>query len=398
MATRDIDHTAGGWLWADRALLDQYGPVVGPYGIAVYVALARYAGAKSQACWPSVGTLAEATGMSVRQVQNSLRVLETEGLVEVQQQIGAASVYTLCQVVPAEGCIPCRGGVHVVQGGGACGAPKVKTVNTVIQREGETESVSPAPVGECASEEAVQEKIATPEDFGFVSTTAARPAPGRTVEQTRANVARAVVGYNERAAGIRPATAGMETEDESPISMRKSTDRWLEERFGPAFCQWSGVPQPASVIRNWRKAARDIVGAAYAQLKGQQQGATWSDAYALLEEAVRALFTDRDVHPKPWAFKDGRVPTYADLWAAKADLLYITAKLAASYGRQATAGPVYRIAYDGAESQSVDFIRELAEAPGGLATAIAYGDDCANKVRAYQREHGLGIFAMERGK
>lgn len=69
----------------DNILLDQYGKRLGAYGLAVYMALCRFANRQSE-CWPSYQTIAERVGMSRRQVIREIKKLETLGLIAVQPQ------------------------------------------------------------------------------------------------------------------------------------------------------------------------------------------------------------------------------------------------------------------------------------------------------------------------
>jgi hypothetical protein len=46
------DRRKRGYFTIDNILLDEYGERLGPYGIAVYAALARFAN-QEQECWPS---------------------------------------------------------------------------------------------------------------------------------------------------------------------------------------------------------------------------------------------------------------------------------------------------------------------------------------------------------
>jgi hypothetical protein len=71
----------GGWGWFDYALTDCYGPRIGAAGIAVYIVLARHAGALDQSCHPSYATIAEKAGLDRRTVIAVVAALEREGLI-----------------------------------------------------------------------------------------------------------------------------------------------------------------------------------------------------------------------------------------------------------------------------------------------------------------------------
>jgi hypothetical protein len=90
----------GQWCWLDTSIVAAYGPQIGAYGIAVYVALATHAGHDTQACWPSIQLLARETGLSRTTVKTTLRRLTALGLVTVQaRQDGegdpTSNLYTL---------------------------------------------------------------------------------------------------------------------------------------------------------------------------------------------------------------------------------------------------------------------------------------------------------------
>lgn len=67
---------------------------MGPYQKLVMVALADRAN-EDGVCWPSVQTLAEKTGISVRGVQTTIRSLEDLGLLERQETAGKSNRYLL---------------------------------------------------------------------------------------------------------------------------------------------------------------------------------------------------------------------------------------------------------------------------------------------------------------
>jgi hypothetical protein len=70
-----VDRRKRGYFTVDNVLLDVYGAQLGPYGIAVYCCLARFAN-REQECWPSFETIAKRTGMSRRQVVREIALLE----------------------------------------------------------------------------------------------------------------------------------------------------------------------------------------------------------------------------------------------------------------------------------------------------------------------------------
>jgi hypothetical protein len=71
------------FFWAFNYILDDFGPVIGPYGIAVYCALARFASQQRES-WPSVQTIADVAGVKKRKAQQTLRHLVQVELVELR--------------------------------------------------------------------------------------------------------------------------------------------------------------------------------------------------------------------------------------------------------------------------------------------------------------------------
>lgn len=78
------DQRDPGWYWAHNEIIDIYGPIIGVYGLAVYHALAKFAGRKTY-CWPSVKTIATQVGCSERKVRGTLRDLERVGLIAIEE-------------------------------------------------------------------------------------------------------------------------------------------------------------------------------------------------------------------------------------------------------------------------------------------------------------------------
>jgi len=98
------DQRSPGWLWLRNEILDEYASRLGPTGIATYVALCRYAGNRSQECWPSMATLAEAIGVSSRTtVAKALERIEEAGLIRIEARYSddgsqTSNLYTLLAV------------------------------------------------------------------------------------------------------------------------------------------------------------------------------------------------------------------------------------------------------------------------------------------------------------
>lgn len=83
MKIRDLRQ--GHWSWFSHRILDDFGAVLGPYGIAVYCALLRCSG-KEQEAEPSVKEIAALVAVSERKVVEELQHLEQLGLIGVEKK------------------------------------------------------------------------------------------------------------------------------------------------------------------------------------------------------------------------------------------------------------------------------------------------------------------------
>lgn len=95
-----------GYLRVYNDLYDRFGARLGPYGLAVYVALCRYANAESE-CWPSHTTIAKGTGMSRRQVIREVNKLEQLGVIAVERSKHSSHVYILLDTCDTQSHLPC---------------------------------------------------------------------------------------------------------------------------------------------------------------------------------------------------------------------------------------------------------------------------------------------------
>lgn len=106
----------------DNALLrGGWGAIIGPYGIAVYNALALHANADNQAGYPSYDTIAQLTGMSRRQAIKEIEVLVSWNIISKDPRTApdgspTSNIYTL---TAQEVWLP----VTTVHQGGEPGAP-----------------------------------------------------------------------------------------------------------------------------------------------------------------------------------------------------------------------------------------------------------------------------------
>jgi len=113
-----------GFLRVDNDLYDRFGAQLGPYGLAVYMALCRFANRESE-CWPSYSTIAKGTGMSRRKVIYEIKKLEELGAIEVQRNRDTSNVFVLLDT----GAQRAPQGVHDVHPSGAQRAPKQSLKN-----------------------------------------------------------------------------------------------------------------------------------------------------------------------------------------------------------------------------------------------------------------------------
>jgi len=121
----------GQWCWLDTSIVAAYGPRIGAYGIAVYVALATHASNDTQACWPSIQRIASLVHLSRSTVKRALRTLEAIGLVHIQaRQDGegdpTSNLYTLTD--PTVQMLPCQDSPE--EGGSPQNPPPVTTEPT----------------------------------------------------------------------------------------------------------------------------------------------------------------------------------------------------------------------------------------------------------------------------
>jgi biotin operon repressor len=92
------DHRGGNWFWMHNAIITEYGPQLGAYGIAIYAALCCHAG-QDQVTWVGQKALAATIGCSRAQVQKELAKLKELGVLAVDEQVDergrTTNLYTL---------------------------------------------------------------------------------------------------------------------------------------------------------------------------------------------------------------------------------------------------------------------------------------------------------------
>ena len=92
------DRRGGHWAWFHHAIIDDYGPLIGPYGIAVYACLCRHAGGE-ETTFVGQGTIARAIGAGRTSVNLAVAKLRELGLIEVESRVDeygrTTNTYTL---------------------------------------------------------------------------------------------------------------------------------------------------------------------------------------------------------------------------------------------------------------------------------------------------------------
>lgn len=101
------DQRKPGWLWLRNEVIDQYGAKIGAAGIAVYVALCRYADNDSQECFPSQAALGTSLGLSPPTVRKALGKLVECGLIASETRFDesgrqTSNLYYLLDLPPVE--------------------------------------------------------------------------------------------------------------------------------------------------------------------------------------------------------------------------------------------------------------------------------------------------------
>jgi Helix-turn-helix domain len=98
-----IDKRRRDFFMCDNAIIDTYAPILGPYALAVYVAMLRYAGQKDT-CFPSLKLLGKQLGMGKNSVVKAIAALKEAKLVTVKHRTdkagdAASNLYFIRQVV-----------------------------------------------------------------------------------------------------------------------------------------------------------------------------------------------------------------------------------------------------------------------------------------------------------
>lgn len=222
------DERQRGWFWIDNDVFRKHGVTLGPYGLAVYMALAYHANRKA-ACWPSYDTLAAEIGISKRKLIEVTKLLVDLRLIEVRRrsteqtadeppQANLTNVFVLLSLEDGSAPRALGGaggapqGVQVVHPGGAGGAPKQESNNkNQIEQGG-----APAPPADRSKP--LRERIK------------ALGVTGAQLDWFKAEVEdRAAAGGRDP----RPMLAGAEA-----INVLDQTNRWLKRAAKFAHLDW----------------------------------------------------------------------------------------------------------------------------------------------------------------
>ena len=132
-----------GWLWIDNATLEHIGAEVGPYGIAVYAAIAMHTNGKGCKAWPGLKRIAKIAGCGIRKVRSTLRELENAGVLHVKERTGDTNLFTLLDIPLPDEDAESEGGRHDVPGGaaqhaggGGMSCPRTRIRNKNQEQEG----------------------------------------------------------------------------------------------------------------------------------------------------------------------------------------------------------------------------------------------------------------------
>jgi len=87
----------GDWYWVHKAVIREYAPKVGAIGIAVYNFLASLADGR-QICFPSQRYIAERLGYSRSYINETLKLLEKNGLIRIEKKGRYHRIYHLLKL------------------------------------------------------------------------------------------------------------------------------------------------------------------------------------------------------------------------------------------------------------------------------------------------------------
>lgn len=152
------DNRGGNWFWLHNIIIDHYGPELGPYGIAVYTALCRYAGNEQQT-WVNQRTLQVHTATSERKIRDVLRQLETLGLLVSEEQSDEhgrlANIYHLALPPATADASPPASGAPAPASSAAPPGTERRTLQFMKKTHEQRGSVPREPMNQAASPDAL---------------------------------------------------------------------------------------------------------------------------------------------------------------------------------------------------------------------------------------------------
>ena len=98
-----IDERRTNWLWIDNEVVDQFGPQIGAYGLAVYAVLARFADNRTRVAFPAMPTIAALLNVSKNTILTAIKSLECTEPPLLTVTVGGgrnANTYTLNDLAP----------------------------------------------------------------------------------------------------------------------------------------------------------------------------------------------------------------------------------------------------------------------------------------------------------
>jgi hypothetical protein len=124
------DRRPVGYLKVYNDLFDKFGPTLGPYGLAAYMALCRHASNETSECFPSYNTIARETGMSRRKVIYAIQQMEKLKIIEVERNQHTSNVFVLLDTSALHAPLP--GAPHALPS--AQDAPKQSPIKKITHR------------------------------------------------------------------------------------------------------------------------------------------------------------------------------------------------------------------------------------------------------------------------
>lgn len=134
------DRRKRGYFTVDNVLLDIYGQQLGPHGIAVYCALARFAN-KEQEAWPTYRTISERTRVSRSQIIRAITRMEGLKIITITRRVDdkgnrTSHLYTLLDIIGGGSTVE-PGGDSYQEPASTRVEPRTKPIKKYIPKEKE---------------------------------------------------------------------------------------------------------------------------------------------------------------------------------------------------------------------------------------------------------------------